>query len=156
MPVSYETEQAVRSTLHQYCEAIDTADLEGFAALYEHGHWFLVPEPGAKPVFDWLSKYTILYDGKTFTRHELSNLQVEGSDSADEVTFKCYLTIWQDLPGKEPLLVAHVRFYGSFRQLDGKWWLNTHSAESDYQGDFSGHVREGGHAYVTGDEHAEQ
>lgn len=141
--VSYEVEQQIKLTLHKYCEAIDTADFDGFAALFERGRWFMVSQPGSQPVRDWLDERIVLYDGHTYTRHEISNLSVRPTESPDDVAFNCYVAIWQDLPGESPKLMVHVRFDGSFHRSGETWWWATHTAAEQYAGDLSGHIKGG-------------
>lgn len=141
--VSYEVEQQIKLTLHKYCEAIDTADFDAFAALFERGRWFMVSEPGSQPVRDWLDEYIVLYDGHTHTRHEITNLSVLPTGSPDETAFNCYVTIWQDLPETPPKLMAHVRFDGSFQRSEQSWWWTTHTATVQYAGDLGGHIKGG-------------
>lgn len=145
MPVTvgYEVEQQIKLTLHRYCETIDTADFDAFAALFERGRWFMVSQPGSQPVRDWLDEYIVLYDGHTYTRHEISNLSIQPTDSPDEVAFNCYVTIWQDLPGEPPKLLAHARFDGSFQRSGETWWWYTHALTVQYAGDLSGHIKGG-------------
>lgn len=142
-PVSYEVEQQVELTLHKYCEAIDTADFAGFAALFERGRWALAPQPGSQAVRDWLDERIVLYDGNTHTRHEMSNVSVHAAETPDEAAFTCYIAIWQDLPGEPPKLMAHARFDGTFRRSGETWWWSTHELTVQYAGDLSGHIKGG-------------
>lgn len=141
VPVTYEVEQQIKLALHKYCESIDTADFDAFAALFERGRWFMVPQPGSQPVRDWLDQHIVLYDGHTYTRHEISNLSIEPTDSPDEAAFNCYVTIWQDLPQEPPKLMVHARFDGSFQRSGEAWWWSTHALTEHYRGDLSGHIK---------------
>jgi hypothetical protein len=138
---TYEAEHQIRRTLHRYCETIDSADFDGFAELFEAGQWFMVSEPGAQAVRDWLDAHIVLYEGRTHTRHEIANLIVDSSDAGDTADFRCYVTIWQDVPPAQPELIAHVRFRGSFGLIDGQWRWRTHSIEEDFRSDLSRHIK---------------
>lgn len=142
MSASYDTEQQIRTTLHGYCEAMDDADFDAFAAFFKHGRWFMVSEPGSESVRAWLDRNIVLYDGRTLTRHEIANLVIESPEVSDEASFRCYVTIWQDLPDEVPRLLAHVRFSGTFRLLDGKWWWHDHAMRATYAADLSSHIKD--------------
>jgi hypothetical protein len=152
MPVSHETEQQVRHTLVRYCEGIDNADFAALAALFEHGRWFAASAPGAEPLRTWLEEHIILYDGQTLTRHEMFNLIVEEGEHPDEVAFRCYITVWHDLPNESPRLLAHARFSGTFRKRDDGWWWNEHRMTASYAGDLSSHIKGGLAAMAPGQE----
>lgn len=64
MMINVETEQQVRTVLHQYCHTFDNADFMAFATLFEHGRWFMVNEPGSIPVQEWITDNVVLYDDR--------------------------------------------------------------------------------------------
>ena len=121
MSANQEAERQIRRTLNSYCERIDSADFDGFARLFERGRWFMVDTPGAEPVLSWLEANIVLHDGKTHTRHEISNLDVEVTNDGHTAEFRCYVAIWQDLPASRPELTVHARFAGTFRLVDDQW-----------------------------------
>jgi 3-phenylpropionate/cinnamic acid dioxygenase small subunit len=142
-PVSanHEAERQIRRTLNSYCERIDSADFDGFARLFERGLWFMVDTPGVEPVLSWLEANIVLHDGKTHTRHEISNLDVEVTNDGHTAEFRCYVAIWQDLPASRPELMVHARFAGTFRLVDDQWWWSSHTMTPDFVGDLSQHIR---------------
>lgn len=144
MSAKHHTEQQIRQTLHEYCEAMDDANFDAFATVFEHGQWFMVNEPGSAPIRAWLDQNIVLYDGRTFTRHEVTNLVVESSEDSDQARFRCYIAIWQDLPDEAPRLLVHARFSGSFRRLDGQWWWHKHVMSPSYTADLSSHIKGAG------------
>ena len=148
MPVALETERQIRSALHHYCDYFDTAQFESFAGLFEHGRWFMVDQPGSRPVQDWINEHIVLYDGLPLTRHEVTNLVVDEGVTPDEAAFRCYVAIWQHLPSELPRLLAHARFRGTFDSLSRAWHWREHRMSVDYAGDLSTHIK-GGIASVT-------
>jgi 3-phenylpropionate/cinnamic acid dioxygenase small subunit len=136
-----EAERQIRRTLNSYCERIDSADFDGFARLFERGCWFMVDTPGVEPVLSWLEANIVLHDGKTHTRHEISNLDVEVTNDGHTAEFRCYVAIWQDLPASRPELMVHARFAGTFRLVDDQWWWCSHTMTPDFVGDLSQHIR---------------
>lgn len=143
MMIDFETEQQVRTTLHQYCHTFDRADFVAFATLFEHGRWFMVTEPGSPPVREWIAENVVLYDGRPLTRHEITNVVVTSGASPDEAAFHCYVAIWQHLPAAMPQLLAHARFSGTFRLVAGSWRWYEHVMHADYAGDLSHHIKGG-------------
>lgn len=140
MSASHHTEQQIRETLHRYCEAIDGADFGAFADIFRNGRWFMADKYGSAPVRAWLDKNIVLYDGRTYTRHEIANLIVESGEGSDEASFRCYVAIWQDLPQEVPRLLVHASFSGSFRLLDGQWWWQDHVMNPAYAADLTSHI----------------
>lgn len=138
---TYEAERQIAQSLCLYCESVDNAEFDAFAAIFEHGQWFMVSAPGSAPVREWLEAHVRLYDGRTYMRHEFANLRTE-SCGPDEVKFSCLMTIWQDLPGEAPNLLVHARHTGTFIRIDRDWRWRTHEVSEDYRGDLSGHLRD--------------
>ena len=150
MLVAEDAELQVRTIVHRYCDTFDRAEFEAFAALFEHGRWFMVSEPGSAPVLDWINENIVLYDGRPLTRHEVSNLIVEAGEGRDDVGFRCYIAIWQHLPEALPKLLAHARFSGTFRRSGDDWRWHEHVMEIDYAGDLSTHIKAGLASVATG------
>lgn len=95
---SYDSEKEIWRTLCAYCEAIDTADLDGVARLWKHGTWPFAGEPGSEPVRRWLDDHVIPYGGQTHTKHQLTNGVIDVDDAAGTASFASYISIWQALP----------------------------------------------------------
>ncbi len=147
MTIDSEMERQVKSTLDRYCNTFDGAQFEVFAALFERGRWFMVPEPGSKPVLEWIHQYVVLYEGRPLTRHEVSNLVVTGGSGPNEAVFRCAVGIWQQFPEELPRLLTRVRFSGTFRLFEDGWWWHTHVMDVEQAGDLRSHIK-GGHVAI--------
>ena len=93
MSVDNEAGRAISAALSRYCTTFDEARFDEFAALFERGRWFMVPEPGAGPVRQWIDRRVVLYDGSPRTRHEVSGLVVDADEDPDKAAFRCSITI---------------------------------------------------------------
>ncbi|NIJ10860.1 hypothetical protein FHU38_001204 [Saccharomonospora amisosensis] len=138
---SYDSEEEIWRTLCAYCEAIDTADFEGVARLWEHGTWPFADESGSEPARRWLADHVILYDGRPHTKHQLTNAVIDVDDEAGTASFTSYASIWQALPDFPLQPIIYARFNGTFERVDGRWWWRTLELIPDLVGDTSRHVR---------------
>ena len=143
MTVDDEAEHAIGTALSRYCRTFDEAQFEEFAALFERGRWFMVAEPGSRPVHEWIDQHIVLYDGRPLTRHVVSGLVVDVDGAPREATFRCNITIAQQLPGEDERILAHARFTGTFRKEDDRWWWRDHTMHAEQAGDLSTHIRGG-------------
>lgn len=138
---SYASEKEIWRTLCAYCEGIDTADFDAVARLWKHGRWPFADEPGSEPMRRWLDDHVILYDGKTHTKHQLTNTVIDVDDEAGTATFTSYASIWQALPNFPLQALIYATFNGTFERLDGRWWWKTMQMVPDLINDTSWHVR---------------
>lgn len=144
MIAKYETHREIERILYRYCLAIDSADFDAFAALFEHGQWFMVDRPGAEPVREWLDRNVILYDGQTRMKHQITNLVIDEDEDGAGASFACYISLWQSVDSSPIQPLAYARFSGTFARVDGEWWWATHEVIADLVGDMSGHLRDWG------------
>jgi hypothetical protein len=138
----WETHLSIERTLYRYCNAVDSADFAAFAEIFTHGQWFMVDEPGAAPVLEWFKRHTILYDGQTKTKHQITNLIVDEAADGQSASFTCTISIWQGLDDFPIQPIVMGRFAGTFVQLEGEWWWKTHRLIRELVGDRSRHIRE--------------
>ncbi|PRX43858.1 SnoaL-like protein [Prauserella shujinwangii] len=138
---SYASEKQIWRTLCAYCDAIDNGDLDAVARLWEHGTWPFAEAPGPEPARRWFEDHVIRYDGKTHTKHQLSNVVIDVDDDAGTAVFSSYASIWQALPDFPLQPIIYTRFNGTFERVDGRWWWKTAEVLPDLLGDTSRHVR---------------
>lgn len=143
MTVKDEAERAIGAALSRYCRTFDNARFDEFAALFERGRWFMVPEPGRCPVRDWIHHHVVLYDGQPLTHHTVSDIVVGTGDGHDQAAFSCRIKITQQLSGEDERLLALARFTGTFHKEDGRWWWCDHSMYAEKTGDLSTHIKAG-------------
>jgi hypothetical protein len=81
-----------------------------------------------------------LYDGKTHTKHVMSNVQIDLGDNGDTASAQCYITVYQavapDFP-LQPIFLGH--YHDQFEKVDGQWRFSGRQISPDLIGDLSCH-----------------
>lgn len=139
-----ESREAILTLMNEYCYSIDAGDLEGFAALFEHGTWRVLGDPrggdsGSEAVLRTLQN-VILYDGKPRTKHMMSNVQIEVDEVINCATAQCYITVFQQVPPDfplQPIFAGH--YHDVLERVDGLWRFITRDISPDLLGDLSRH-----------------
>ncbi|NIM69797.1 MAG: nuclear transport factor 2 family protein [Xanthomonadales bacterium] len=138
-----DSKHAILRLMNEYCYTVDSGDLEGFARLFEHGSFGIVGDPGGplqghEAVLGMLQNVT-LYDGKTHTKHVMSNVQIDVDDARGAATAQCYITVFQGLPDfpLQPIFIGH--YHDEFERVDGQWRFRSRSISPDLIGDLSRH-----------------
>ncbi len=117
-----EAKEAILRLMNEYCYRIDAGDREGFASLFEQGTFVLQGDPGGgdtgtAAVLKMLEN-VILYDGKTHTKHVMSNVEIEIDASGDRATAQSYITVFQSVPPNFPLQAIFIgHYYDSFEKV---------------------------------------
>jgi hypothetical protein len=130
--------------MNEYCYRIDAGDLEGFAALFEHGSFGILGDPagpdvGKAAVLETLQN-VILYDGKPRTKHVMSNVQIDVDGSGNEASAQCYITVFQAVPRDfpmQPIFGGHYR--DRFVKGADGWQFAQREISPDLVGDLSRH-----------------
>ena len=139
-----DPKSAVLRLMNEYCFRIDAGDKEGFARLFEHGSFLLRGDPGGgdtgtAAVLKMLEN-VILYDGKTHTKHVMSNVEIEIDASGDRATAQSYITVFQSVPPNFPLQAIFIgHYYDSFEKVDSSWHFTRREISPDLLGDLSFH-----------------
>ncbi len=139
-----DPKSAVLRLMNEYCFRIDAGDKEGFARLFEHGSFLLQGDPGGgdtgtAAVLKMLEN-VILYDGKTHTKHVMSNVEIEIDASGDRATAQSYITVFQSVPPNFPLQAIFIgHYYDSFEKVDSSWHFTRREISPDLLGDLSFH-----------------
>jgi hypothetical protein len=129
--------------MNQYCFAVDTGDLEGFAGLFEHGQWAMEsmrPRIGKQAVLDFLKGVRIYPDGTPRTKHVSSNVDIKIDKAKGVATGQSYVTVFQqtdDFP-LQPIFSGH--YFDEFECVDGAWRFVSRSIRSTLVGDMSAHA----------------
>lgn len=137
----------IENLLYAYAERIDAGDLEGVAALFEHGSIASAPEApvekvarGRDAVLELYQGSTRLYeDGTPRTKHVTTNaiIEVENNDRASARS--CY-TVFQQLDDFPLQPIIAGRYQDSFHRMDGRWWFERRTMFVDLLGDLSRHL----------------
>ena len=138
-----ESERAISALMYRYCERIDTGDFAGFAALFEHGVWFMTKEAGsgAAPVRRWLDENIILYDGLPHTKHVTTNVVVRVDEPAGTADATAYIMILQAVTGFPLQPIFCGRYVDTFERVGGIWRWRERGCIPDLYGDMSRHIR---------------
>jgi hypothetical protein len=135
---------AIRRLMNEYCFRIDAGDLDGFAALFAHGTWWVRGDPAggatsAAAVRERLVS-VILYNGKPNTKHVMTNVEVNVDEPGVRATAQCYITVLQAVPPDFPLqAIFSGHYHDRFECVDGCWRFALREISPDLLGDLSRH-----------------
>ena len=139
-----DPKSAVLRLMNEYCYRIDAGDKEGFANLFEQGTFVLQGDPsggdtGTAAMLKMLEN-VILYDGKTHTKHVMSNVQIDIDASGHGATAQSYITVFQAVPPNFPLQAIFIgHYYDSFEKVGSSWHFTRREISPDLLGDLSFH-----------------
>lgn len=139
-----DPKSAIVQLMNEYCYRIDAGDKEGFARLFEHGSFLIKGDPGGgctgtAAMLEMLENI-ILYDGKTCTKHIVSNVQIDIDAAGDRATAQSYITVLQAVPPDFPLQAIFVgHYYDSFEKVGSSWHFTRREISPDLLGDLSFH-----------------
>ncbi len=145
MPDAVPDAEQIRALIHAYAERIDTGDLDGLAALFEHSTW---RSEGRPEVFRGVEQVrrmyrgVILYDGRPCTKHVITNVSVV-CDGADVATARSYFTVLQATPDLPLQPIIAGSYHDEFARIGGMWWFNDRLIIVDLVGDLSRHMQMG-------------
>lgn len=134
-------ELALHQLLCQYCDLIDSGDVEGFAGLFARGAWGIVGDmaSGAVEVADVLQN-VLMYDGVPNTRHLSSNVCVMVHPSGQSAKATSCITVMQHVPGDFPLQAIFIgSYHDTFAKEGGDWHFVERAITPDLVGDMSRH-----------------
>lgn len=135
----------IPNLIYRYANAIDAADFDGAAAMFDHGHVIVNGQEikGAKNIKAMWESWIRLYsDGTPRTRHIITNPIIELSD--DEKTATCCAQ-WTVLQATDELPlqpIATGRYHDRFAIIDGAWsYTEKEYLQTDLVGNTSGHTK---------------
>ena len=139
-------EEQIRALIGAYAERLDAGDLDGVAALFEHGV-FRSTRGGAPLVGrDAVRRQyepVILYPGDEGgsaprTKHVLGNIVVDVH--GDRATGGCTFTVLQQVADDPLRAVLAGRYEDRFDRVDGAWRFAERVVHPDLVGDLSQHM----------------
>lgn len=119
-------ETQIANLLYRYAECVDTGDLAGAAALFEHAV-IRVGEGDSGTVdsatfLRFLTAMIIFYpDGTPRTRHVTTNPILEIDEDAGIATCRSYYTVLQQTDDFPLQVVVSGRYHDRFERVDGRW-----------------------------------
>ena len=134
----------IAALVYRYAELLDSGDLDGVAALFEHAAWGSGTRTermrGTDQVRRMYDGVIIYDDGTPHTKHVITNLVIEHDDGATHATARSYFTVLQAHDGVLQPVIAG-RYHDTFEQVEGVWRFAERVIHPDLQGDLSHHMR---------------
>ena len=138
---------AIHALIGSYAERLDAGDLDGVAALFEHGTfrsaWGGPPRVGQDAVRAMYEPVVIYADGTPRTLHVIGNVDVTVDGRAGTATARCTFTVLQAVDGValRPVLVG--RYHDELVRVGGAWRFALRTVHPDLAGDLSHHMDRG-------------
>jgi 3-phenylpropionate/cinnamic acid dioxygenase small subunit len=138
------SETEITNLLYRYAECIDSGDLAGATALFEHAELRIgeTETTGAAGLRAFLMNMVILYpDGTPRTKHVTTNPIVEVDEEAGTATCRSYYTVLQQTDGFPLQPIVSGRYHDRFERVDGRWrFCYRDYTMMDLIGDLSQHL----------------
>lgn len=138
-------DEEVRALVIAYAERLDAGDLDGVAALFDHGvvrtsatGAVRTGRDAVRRMYDPVRRYE---DGTSRTKHVLGNLEVAVDGVAGTAVSSCTFTVVQGAPGSRLAPILAGRYDDRLERVDGAWRLVERRITPDLLGDLSGHMR---------------
>ncbi len=139
-----DAEAAIRRLIGAYAERLDAGDLDGVAALFDHGVFGSArggpARTGAAEVRRMYDSVILYEDGTPRTKHVLGNVMVDVDDVAGSATASCTFTVFQAAPDVPLKPVLAGRYIDRFIRADGAWRYAERVVHPDLLGDLSLHM----------------
>jgi 3-phenylpropionate/cinnamic acid dioxygenase small subunit len=143
-----QAESQIANLLYLYAECIDTGDLEGAAALFEHARIRVGgPDPSqdtidaARLLGIWKSLIVRYPDGTPRTKHVVSNPIIEVDEDAGTANCRSYYTVLQQTDELPLQTIVTGRYHDRFERVDGQWRFSYRDLTLiDMVGDVSHHL----------------
>jgi len=134
----------VAALVYRYPDLIDSGDFDGIGVLFAHAVLRSGDSTirGRDELVPMLKRLVRTYeDGRTSTKHVVTNLVIEVSDDRSTATAKSYITVMQARPPEFPLqTIASNRHFDRFERVDGVWRFVERVDVQDLVGDMSHHI----------------
>lgn len=143
--VAATDEEQIRSLICAYAGRLDAGDLDGVAALFEHGVFRsarggapLVGREAVRRQYEPVLLYPDEVGSTPRTKHVLGNVVVEVQD--DVAAARCTFTVLQQTSGTPLHAVLAGRYEDRFERVDGTWRFAERVVHPDLVGDLSRHM----------------
>jgi hypothetical protein len=145
IPTSDATDESqVAALVHRYPELIDSGDFDGIGRLFAHAVLRSGDSEvsGGDELVPMLKRLVRTYeDGRTSTKHLVTNLVVDVAPDRRTATARSYVTVLQARPPQLPLqIIASNRHFDRFERVDGEWRFAERVDIQDLAGDLSHHI----------------
>ncbi|QLL09094.1 nuclear transport factor 2 family protein [Mycobacterium vicinigordonae] len=140
---------AITNLIYTYAQLLDSGDLDGVAALFEHGRICGVEDGPPETIFRGTTGVRAMYemsirlyeDGTPKTHHNTSNVQLhidEANGTARSSSYYCVTQATPDLP-LQVIVTGHYK--DTFQRIDGVWWFDSRTMFIDQVGDLGHHLK---------------
>jgi 3-phenylpropionate/cinnamic acid dioxygenase small subunit len=144
-----DSAREIENLVYAYADRLDAGDLDGVAALFEHGRICGMedgpPETvfaGANGVRKMYDMATRLYDdGTPKTKHFTSNVAIHVDEDAGTARGTAYYCVTQATPELPLQIIVTGHYRDTFHVVDGKWWFDSRIMYVDQVGDTSRHLK---------------
>ena len=144
-----ESAREIENLLYTYAERIDAGDLDGVAALFEHGRIAGMENGPPETVFEGTTRVRQMYDmatrlyddGTPKTKHLTSNVQIYVDEDAGTARGSAYYCVTQATPDLPLQIIVTGHYRDTFHRIDGAWWFDTRTMYVDQVGDTSHHLK---------------
>jgi hypothetical protein len=134
----------VAALVYRYPDLIDAGDFDGIGELFAHAVLRSGDSAirGRDELVPMLKRLVRTYeDGRTSTKHIVTNLVIEVADDGLTATAKSYITVMQARPPEFPLqAIASNRHFDRFERVDDVWRFVERVDVQDLVGDMSHHI----------------
>jgi 3-phenylpropionate/cinnamic acid dioxygenase small subunit len=133
----------IENLIARYAELVDTGDFAGLGELFAEGVFIGggARFPGREAVRQMFLDRVIVYeDGTPRTHHVTTNLIVEAGKPEGSATARCYVTVFQAVPGLLLQPIAAGRYQDRFERHDGRWRFVERRFDISLTGDLSRHL----------------
>src|SRR3954447_19603585 len=134
----------IEELVYRYAELLDTGDLDGVAALFEHASWGAGTRSermtGTEQVRRMYDGVILYEDGTPRTKHVITNVVVEHQEGSTQASARSYFPVLQANDGVLQPIIAG-RYHDRFECVDGDWRFAERIIHPDLQGDLSRHMR---------------
>ncbi len=131
--------------INSYTFLLDNGDLEGWAALFEHGEWGSEDAPllkGKEQMFEMINNILIVYpDGTPRTRHVVTNVDLNIDDDQGVASCTSYITLLQQIDDRPLQAIFSGEYHDDFERVDGRWRFARRVTKRPFFGDMSAHVK---------------
>jgi 3-phenylpropionate/cinnamic acid dioxygenase small subunit len=144
-----DSARQIENLLYSYAERLDAGDLDGVAALFEHGRICGVEDGPPETVFTGSTGVRRMYgmatrlhdDGTPKTKHLTSNVQIYVDDEAGSARSRANYCVTQSTPELPLQIIVTGHYRDTFHRIDGEWWFDSRTMYVDQIGDTSQHLK---------------
>ena len=139
-----QAHESIAALVYGYADLLDSGDLDGVAALFEHATWGSGTRTermhGSEQVRRMYDGVILYEDGTPHTKHVITNLVIDHAEGSTQASARSYFTVLQAADGTLQPIIAG-RYHDRFECVDGDWRFAERIIHPDLQGDLSKHMR---------------